>query len=106
MFEEEILETMTDVAHLRHLLRFKESNRSEYEALVDGIEFALAELGIDDQEMPATLPEAKQLYKELIPRLKPPSPSQLRELDRLLSETGGTLNGALVSEAATELLID
>lgn len=97
---------MTDVAHLRHLLRFKESNRSEYEALVDGIEFALAELGIDDQEMPATLPEAKQLYNELIPRLKPPTPSQLRELDRLLSETGGTLNGALVSEAATQLLID
>lgn len=97
---------MTNVDHLRHLVRFDEGDRSEYERLVDGIEFARAELGIDDSEIPASLTEVKQLRNELVSKLKPPTPAQLRELDSLLRATGGTLQGTLISVAPAQLLID
>ena len=97
---------MSNVEHLRHLLRFTDGDRSERESLIDDIEFARAELGIENCEIPPTLKEVTRLHDELVGKLKPPTPGQLRELDRLLIKTDGTLNGTLISGTATQLLID
>lgn len=87
-------------------MQFGDAELSEYEMLLDGIEFARAELGIDDSEIPASLAEIRRLRDEFVSRLKPPTPARLNELEWLVSKTGGTFHGSLTKGAAAQLLIN
>ena len=97
---------MVDVARLRQIMESRQPYWSEYEEMLNAIEFARAELGIYDRDVPATYLDARMVYIELEAKLRPPTWEQRREYKRLLKLTGGKLEGTLISEGQIQVLIE
>lgn len=77
----------------------------DHELILDGIRFMEEELGLVSAELPATYTDARYRYEELRGKLRPPTPSQVALVNRLVGEVGGTASGKLHSRRHTELLI-
>ena len=97
---------MSNNENLRRFVVFDEDKPSDFEMLLEAIEFMQEELGVCSPEVPGSYEEAKQMYANLRTRVLPPTDEQLRQLQRLLEQTGGALSGELHSSAQVSLLIE
>ena len=97
---------MSNNKNLRRFVVFDEDKPSDFEMMLEAIEFMQAELGIYTPEVPGSYEKAKQKYADLRIRVLPPTDEQLRELQRLLEQTGGALSGELCSNIQVSLLIE
>ncbi len=97
---------MSNNDNLRQFVVFDEDKPSDFDMMLEAIEFMQEELGVSSNKVPSSYEDALRIYADLKTKVLPPTDEQLRQLQVLLEQTGSVLSGKLHSRAQVSLLIE